>query len=96
MHILGQDTFEEKIKAFQVRRDKIVALETQVNADKKMLDAWVTTTELCKKWQAKAEELNKEIELYKADQKAAFGIADGERSDILAMVQAIKKVSSLT
>lgn len=95
VHILGQDTFEEKIKAFQLRREKIVALEKQVDADKKALDAWVATTEICKKWQTKLEELNKEMETYKADQKATFGLCDGERTDILALVQAIKKVGKL-
>jgi hypothetical protein len=95
VHILGQEKLADKIEAFKAKRANIEKLQAEVNAEKRQLDTWVATTEICKKWQAKAETLNKEVETYKAEMKAQFGIADGERTDILELVQAMKKVATL-
>lgn len=88
-------TLDTQIANFKLKRAAIEKLQAEVDAEKRQLDTWVATTEICKKWQAKAEELNKKIETYKAEMKSAFGLADGERTDVLELIATMKKVAKL-
>lgn len=49
--------------------------------------------------QAEILELNRQLEVkkqeYKAEMKAAFGIADGEPANVLEIVEAIQKVQGM-
>lgn len=39
-------------------------------------------------------ELRSEAEKYKAEMKAAFGLADGENANVLSLIEAMQKVTT--
>lgn len=87
--------FAELLTDFKLRRAAIEKMYSEVEKGKIELDQWVMSTDMCKKWIEKSNELNKLKETYKADMKAKLGITDGERADILELISTMKKVSEL-
>lgn len=90
----------EKIASFKERQAEIMKLDAQYNIKvdelkqdcENRIDAIKTEFEV-KKAELSAEP-SKAIEQYKADLKAEFGVTDGERANILDIVQLIDRVSA--
>jgi uncharacterized small protein (DUF1192 family) len=89
----------DKVQEFKARQTKIIGLNDEYNQamDKvntefdDRLAALKNEFEL-KKAETSAE-LDKETAAYKADMKAAFGVTDGERTNILDVVELITRVA---
>lgn len=82
---------DEKLEHFKNWQKKIMDLDQDTG--KKLRD-------LSAEYEAKSIEIKKEltaeVEKYKVDFKATFGLCDGEKNDILSLIECIKAVNELS
>lgn len=88
-------SLDAQIADFKLRRANIDKKKQELITSEQELNAWVTSTDIFKNFAKKKEALDKEIAIYKAEQKAAFGICDWEPSNVCDIITTIKKVSAL-
>jgi len=72
----------EKINYFLDKQKKIIHLNQELDKKKSILQK-----EYEEKILIESKDLMKEVETYRAEMKAWIGITDGERSDVLQLVQ---------
>jgi uncharacterized small protein (DUF1192 family) len=89
----------DKVQEFKARQTKIIAINDAFNEKMEVLGAEFDEKVNALKSEfelKKAEistELDKETAAYKADLKAAFGVTDGEKLNVLDMVEMINRIS---
>jgi hypothetical protein len=95
VHILGQNTFADKLAYFRAWQKRITDANAELEKADQDFQAWMRTTPEFKAVAEKEAALKADAEKYKAELKAWAGFTDGERSSVLDMVEAIKKVQAL-
>lgn len=90
-------TYKEIIDGFKVKQEAILAAEREAQAARRALDEKVQAyiDEHKGPVEALLENAEKIKEEYRAEMKAAFGIADGEKTNVLDVVEAIRRVQAL-
>lgn len=82
---------DEKLEYFKNWQKKIITLDQETG--KKLRD-------LSAEYEAKSIEIKKdltaEVEKYKSDFKATFALCDGEKTDLISMIECIKAVNELS
>lgn len=90
------ESFEDIIKSLELKQIEILTLHGKLKDKEQENQAKVQ--ELVKPLQDELDAIGKELSekkaIYRAETKKYFGIADGEPSDILDLVKAIKRVST--
>jgi hypothetical protein len=92
---------EVKISDFKAKQLEVRAAHAEfVVKEKQLLDEYNAKADAMKaefeeKNDANSKEFRSLQEKYKAEVKATFGITDGEKSDILSVVEMVQKVLSL-
>jgi hypothetical protein len=90
-------TYQEKMTDLKAKQDEIMQLQSALKAAESALQAkveeFITTNKVeVNEIGAKLEKLLQE---YRAETKAAFGLADGEKINILEVVEAIRRVQGM-
>ena len=90
------ESFEDVVKALELKQAEIFELKNQLIDMEEENQRKVK--EFAKPLQDKQDSLfadiKKKTEVYKAETKKYFGIADGEPADILQLMKVIKRVST--
>ena len=95
MHILGQDSFDIKMKYFDEKQKVLTVMFNDLKKSQQDFELWVRETREFKELETKERKTKQEAELYKAELKAWIGITDQEQSNVLDLVKTIKKVQTI-